>query len=79
MQFTYELVNAGHLTEEQKHDIRQALAIQAYICQQEFEQLLDKYHQINVLAEAQGEAFVSKIEIDAEDCYVDLDCSKVTT
>jgi len=77
MRFGYKLVNAEHLSNQQRESIEGALAMKAYVCQQEFEKLLDKYHQINVLADAADEAFVSKIEFDNDECYVELDCSKV--
>lgn len=75
--FTYELVNA-HLSDKQIKFIGQALESRSYVCQQEFERMPQIGHQINVLAEAEDEAFVSDIEFDGDDVYVKLDCSKVT-
>jgi hypothetical protein len=40
--------------------------------------MLDMYHEINVIAEADGEAQVSGIEIDGDTAYVELDCGAVT-
>lgn len=77
MNFQYKLINTEQLTAKQIKQIEAALAMQAYVCQQEFEKVLDLYHQINVLMEADDEAFISRIEIKDNDCYVELDCSKV--
>lgn len=75
--FIYELVNADHLSDAQIKEVEHALEIQAYVCQQDFEKMLDLGHQINVLPEADDEAFVNNIEADGDDIYVELDCSKV--
>ena len=77
LEFDYELVNAEHLGQHHIDQIQDALGKRAYVCQQEFEKMLDKYHQINVLADADDEAFVSKIEIENGVASVELDCSKV--
>jgi len=77
MRFTYELINADHIADEQRADIERALSMSAYVCQREFEKALDLYHEINVIAEATDEAFVASIEFDGDDVYVELDCARV--
>ena len=77
LRFAYELVNADHLTNEQRAEIERALEARAYVCQQEFEKALDLYHEINVIAEADDEARVSRITIESDEVAVELDCSKV--
>jgi hypothetical protein len=79
--FTYQLVNADHLTDEQRTEIEDGLYRGLYSCQQDFEKAIDMYHGINILPEANDEAYVTSIEIDGDEEYatviVELDCSKV--
>jgi hypothetical protein len=78
MRYQYSLVNTNGMTERQIEDAEHALEICAFVCQQEFEKALDTYHEINIVAEASGEAFVSAIEIDNDEVFVTLDCRNVT-
>lgn len=77
MDYTYELKCAEQLSPAQQETILDALQRHAYVCQQEFEKYIDLYHEINVLADANGEAFVSRIEIECDEVLVTLDCSEV--
>jgi hypothetical protein len=77
MNFTYELINAEHLTEDQIAEIEDSLYRGAYCCQQDFERQMDLGHPINVLPDAVDEAYVSSIEFNGDDVYVELDCNKV--
>jgi hypothetical protein len=77
MDFYYELINTSGMTEEQVEQVEHALAHQAYVCQQEFEKMLDLYHEINVLMDAEDEAFISSILIEDGEVFVTLDCSRV--
>lgn len=79
--FTYELINTEHLTEEQIAEIEDGLYRGLYSCQQDFERELDLGHPINVMPDAIDEAYVTSIETDGDEeyaeVYVELDCSKV--
>ena len=74
MEFYYELENADHI--DNIDEIERALEMSAFVCQQEFERAIDLYHEIHFdSADADG-AIVTDIEIDGDDVYVVLDCSK---
>jgi len=77
MNFYYELTNAEHLDEEKQEFAERALEQGAFVCQQEFEKILDMYHEIHFdSADASG-AKVTSIEFDDDDVYVTLDCSEI--
>jgi len=81
MDFYYELEHTDGMTQEQIAEVEQALAIKAYVCQQEFERTFDLYHEINILPEADDEAFVAHIDIEKDadyaEAHVILNCSRV--
>lgn len=79
MHFEYTLINTGPMTAREIEEVEDALAKRVYVCQQEFEKHLDVYHQINVLPDADGEAFISQIKIDGDTAAVTLDCAEVGT
>jgi hypothetical protein len=76
MNYYYNLISTEGI-QSRLDEVERALDARAYVCQKEFERALDLYHQINILDDADDEAFVSQIRIDGEDVFVDLDCSKV--
>jgi hypothetical protein len=77
MNFTYELINAEHLTDDQRAEIEEGLYRGVYCCQQDFEREMDLGHAINVLPDAVDEAYVSGIEVSGDDVVVELDCNEV--
>ena len=79
MEFNYHFVNSEHIPPALLRQAEEALQKRAYVCQQEFERLLDMYHEINLfdLPETTGEAVVSGIEIDGNDANVTLDLSSI--
>ena len=79
MNFYYELENTKGMTGAEVEAAEQALESGLFVCQQEFEKMLDMYHAINLVMDADDEATVTKIEIDDDDVTVTLDCSKVIT
>ena len=77
MKFYYELENTEGMTSDEVASAEQALESGLYVCQQEFEKMLDMYHAINLVMDAEDEAEVTKIEIDGDEVTVTLDCRKV--
>jgi hypothetical protein len=76
--FTYNLINTENLTDEQIVEAEEGLYRGVYVCQQDFERLLDVGHAINLFPDAVDEAYVTVFEVDGDDVVVELDCSQIT-
>lgn len=74
MEFHYELTDYEQIPPEVLLGAVEALEKRAYVCQQEFERLLDMYHQINLFDTPRtvGEAVVTSIAIEGGEVFVTL-------
>jgi hypothetical protein len=79
--FNYTFENVEHIPDDVLTHVERGLDMKAYVCQQEFEEELDLFHEINVIDDQSqsttGEAFVSSIDIDDDEINVTLNFSNI--